>query len=86
MDIFDKMAEVWPSAVVARAEMKTFTGGALTKKSMSNFDTLGIGPGQKIIIGRKVCYPKDVLVRWLRERALQKEIRYCKDKVHLVKR
>jgi len=72
MDIFDKMAEVWPSAVVARAEIKKFTGGALTGKSMANYDNLGIGPGQKIIIGRRVCYPKDILVKWLRERSYEK--------------
>jgi len=85
MDIFDKMAEAWPSAVVARAEIKVFTGGGLSEKSMSNFDVLGTGPGHKIIIGRRVCYPKDVLVKWLRERAMQKEIsRDRSDKIHLV--
>jgi len=68
MDIFDKMAEVWPSAVVARAEIKKFTGGALSSKSLANLDSLGAGPKQKIVIGKKVCYPKDVLIAWLRER------------------
>jgi len=83
MDIFDKMAEVWPSAVVARVEIKSFTGGGLSTQTMANFDSQGIGPKKKIIIGNKICYPKDVFIQWLREKSLGKNIQ--KDDLHLIK-
>jgi len=68
-DIFTKMAQAWPSAVVARAEIRAFTGGGLTEKSLANFDSLGQGPAGKTKIGRRVVYDKDELVSWLRQRA-----------------
>lgn len=72
MDIFQKMAEKWPSEIVARTSIKKFTGGGLSGKTLANFDAQGKGPGCTIIVGRTTCYEKDALVRWLRERAAQK--------------
>ena len=33
-DIFTKMAEKWPSALVARTEIKKFTGGLIAPATM----------------------------------------------------
>jgi hypothetical protein len=67
-DIFDEMAERWPSAVVARTEIGKFTGGMLSAKYMANLDSLGIGPG-RVTIGRRVGYPTRQCSEWLRRRS-----------------
>ena len=58
----------WPSAVVARTEVEKFTGGILTGKYLANLDCLGEGP-DRLTCGRKVAYPVESLVAWLRDRA-----------------
>ena len=70
-DVFDKMAEKWASSVVARVEIERFTGGLLRSKYLANLDSLGQGP-KRIICGRKVAYPVDDFVQWLRERSNKK--------------
>ena len=67
-DIFQEMAERWPSAVVARVEVERFTGGMMSAKYLANLDSLGEGP-TRIRCGRKVGYPTTDLVAWLRARA-----------------
>ena len=68
-DIFNKMANKWPSEIVARTEIEKFTGGLITPKSIANLDSLGKGVAGRMNIGRKVAYPVDTLVNWLRDRA-----------------
>ena len=68
-DVFDEMSEKWPSAVVARTEIKTFTGGLLSAKSAANLDSLGRGIPGRVAVGRKVIYPISCLIPWLRDRA-----------------
>ena len=68
-DIFNEMANKWPSAVVARTEIEKFSGGLITPKSIANLDSLGKGIEGRIHVGRKVAYPIDELVGWLRDRA-----------------
>ena len=65
-DIFDEMAARWPSSAVARAEVKKFTGGGISPKSLANSDSEGAGPEGRFFIGRRVCYPVHSLVEWLR--------------------
>ena len=67
-DIFQKMAKKWPSAMVARTEVGRFTGGMLSSKYMANLDSSGEGP-IRVRSGRKVGYPVDDLVAWMRERS-----------------
>ena len=67
-DIFQEMADKWPSAVVARVEIERFTGGIMSAKYLANLDSLGEGP-TRIRCGRKVGYPTTDLVAWLRARA-----------------
>ena len=69
-DVFDHMAESWESELVARTEISRFSGGCLSGKYLANLDALGIGP-QRIRVGRKVAYPVNELVAWLRGRSVQ---------------
>lgn len=66
-DIFTEMANKWPSSVVARAEVKKFTGGGISPKSLANHDSEGTGPEGRFFIGRRVCYTVDALIDWLRK-------------------
>jgi hypothetical protein len=67
-DVFDQMAEKWPSAVVARTEIDRFSGGLMSCKYLANLDSQGVGPA-RVVVGRKVAYPVRELVAWLRERS-----------------
>lgn len=66
------LKERWPSAVVARTEVKSFTGGVMSEKYMANLDCQGAGPEGSFKLGRKVVYPVDSLVSWLERRSTQK--------------
>lgn len=66
--LFQEMAERWPSNIVARRDIRKFTGGLVTPGTMSNLDSLGQGP-ERVKVGRYVGYPIDSLVRWLESRA-----------------
>jgi hypothetical protein len=63
------LADKWPSTLVARTEIKRFTGGILNEKTMANLDSLQLGPEGRIRIGRKICYPIESLIAWLEDRA-----------------
>ena len=70
-DVFQEMADRWPSAVVARVEVERFTGGLISAKYMANLDSLKMGC-ERITCGRKVAYRlggPNGLVSWLRKRA-----------------
>jgi hypothetical protein len=64
-----RLAEKWPSTLVARTEVGNFSGGLLNEKSMANHDSAGTGVKGRIRIGRKICYPVDSLVAWLESRS-----------------
>jgi|APSaa5957512622_1039677.scaffolds.fasta_scaffold72104_2 hypothetical protein len=66
-DIFDEMATRWESPVVARSGVKRFTGGGISPKTVANADSKGIGPEDRFLIGRRVCYPVSSLIKWLRK-------------------
>lgn len=67
-NIFKEMAERWPSQIVARTEIKEFTGGAISEKYIANLDSIGKGP-PRFRLGRKVVYKTGDLVDWLRGRS-----------------
>lgn len=67
-DIFQEMADSWPSEVVARTAIKRFTGEMISAKYIANLDSEGKGP-VRITMGRKVGYPVKELVDWLRRRS-----------------
>ena len=62
------MKEKWPSTIVARQEVRNFTGGAMSEKYLANLDSQMKGPGERFKIGRKVVYPVDSMLRWLEAR------------------
>jgi len=65
--IWRKNAERWPSDLVARSEVRAFSGGLLNPKSLANLDCLGLGP-ERVRVGAKVAYTLEGLVSWLEER------------------
>jgi hypothetical protein len=69
------MAEKWPSPIVARTEIKNFTGGVINSKYVANLDSQGLGPAGRFRIGRKVAYPISAVIEWLESRATSVEDR-----------
>jgi hypothetical protein len=58
----------WPSELIARAEVGSFTGGMISSGTMANLDSAGEGPEDAIRIGRKAGYRVVSFVRWLEKR------------------
>jgi len=56
-NVFQSMAERWPSTFVARQQVKHFTGGIISEKYLANLDSAGKGPAGRIRTGRKISYP-----------------------------
>jgi hypothetical protein len=63
------LVDRWPSAIVARAEVRKFSGGTLSGKYVANLDSAGEGPPGAFRIGGKVVYPVDKLAEWIESRA-----------------
>jgi hypothetical protein len=68
-NLLKELSEKWPSAVVARSEVRKFSGGLLSEKTLANLDSRGEGPTGRIRVERKVCYPVAALITWLEGRA-----------------
>lgn len=68
-NLFQVMADKWPSPLVARTEIERFTGGAIKEKYIANLDSQSRGPKGRVRLGRKVCYPTAELVKWLESRS-----------------
>lgn len=71
-DVFSRMADAWPSSVVARRKVEVMTGGAIKSKHLANLDSKQEGPPERVIIGGHICYPVVPFVEWLRERSNRK--------------
>lgn len=69
LDVFRELMEKWPSSMVAREQIGSFSGGLLTPGYMANMDSQGRGPCGRIRVGRKVAYPVNELVKWLEARS-----------------
>ena len=63
-----KLADRWPSSIVARTEIERFTGGIIKEKYLANLDCQGKGPEGRIRIGRKIAYPVDAVIAFLEQR------------------
>jgi len=68
-DVFDTIVERWPSALVARSEVRAFSGGVLSGKTLANAESLGLPGPAPVRIGGKVAYRAEDLAAWLRSRA-----------------
>ena len=66
---FSELAKTWPSPLVTRSEVKRFSGGLLNGRTLANLDSAGLGPPNRIRVGRKIAYPVRDLIRWIAERA-----------------
>lgn len=67
--VLKEMADKWDSPIVARGEIRRFTGGVISPKSLANLDSQGVGPEGAFRIGCKVVYPVASVVTWLETRA-----------------
>ncbi len=65
------LQQKWPSALVARDQIKTFSGGLISRGHLANLDSQGQGISPKLKIGGKVCYRVEDVVRWLESRVEQ---------------
>lgn len=63
------LGEKWRAPIVARTEIREFSGGALSEKYMANLDSSGMGPAGRFRCGRKICYPVDSLIQWMADRS-----------------
>lgn len=68
-DVFDQMAEQWSSPLVAAPEVKRFSGGILSGKTLQNLSSLGQPVPESLKIGNKRAYVAASLADWLRNRS-----------------
>lgn len=68
-NIYDSMLEKWPSALVAAPEVKKFTGGIMSGKTLANMASRGETVPKSVKIGNRRAYIATSLVDWLRERS-----------------
>ena len=66
---FFELKKSWPSSLVARDQVGKFSGGVISSKYIANLDCRGIGPAERIRIGRKICYSVDSLVEFLAQKS-----------------
>jgi hypothetical protein len=66
---FASLAKNWPAPIVSRSEVREFTGGLISQKYLANLDSKGLGPSERVRCGRRVGYPVDSLIEWLRQRS-----------------
>lgn len=67
-DTIRSLAAKWPSTVVSRQEIASFTGGLIDPGTIANDDARGEGPDGRFCYGRKIFYSVPSLVAWLLER------------------
>lgn len=53
--------------LMAREKVETYLGGAITGKTLANYESLGKGPEVAYRVGRKVMYETGSLLKWLVE-------------------
>lgn len=66
---FTDLKAKWPSSLVSRNVIDRFSGGLISPRYIANLDCRGLGPSERIRVGRKVAYPVDSLCDWLAERS-----------------
>lgn len=65
------LASTWNAPLVARdqKQLDRFSGGILNARTLANEDSLGTGPKGRIKVGRKVAYPVESLIEWMKAKA-----------------
>jgi predicted DNA-binding transcriptional regulator AlpA len=54
---------------ITRTQVAEKLGGWIAVGTLANLDSEGRGPAGRVIMGRKVAYPRAELIAWLRQRA-----------------
>ena len=66
---FSLIFKNWKSPFVTRDQLYELTGGMVNPKTIRNLDSLGEGIKGKFAIGkRKIAYPVENVISWLRDR------------------
>jgi len=68
-DVFKQMVDKWPSAIVAPSEVKRFTGGLITGKTIRNLSSEGEPAPESLKIGTRRAFVAASLADWLRKRS-----------------
>lgn len=72
--------------IIARNKVSAFTGGAVSSGTLANHDAQGTGPENRLTINGKVCYSREALVAWLRQRAASSSVKSITQKAKVKKR
>ena len=67
-DIFEQMAANWSSPLVAAPEVKRFSGGIVSGKTLQNLSSLKQPVPDSFKVGTKRAYVATSLADWLRQR------------------
>lgn len=57
--------------MIARKEVKHFTGGAIASQTLANADNTGKGPDVRIKIGENVVYPTAFLLAYMEKQGVK---------------
>jgi hypothetical protein len=58
--------QMQPMVLRTDPNFKRWTG--VGGRRMANLDCLGLGPKEKVLLGRQVAYPRDALLAWIANR------------------
>lgn len=64
--VFRMLVEEWPNDFVFRQDIKEFSRGIMSPGYMAILDSQGKGPVGKFKIGKRVAYPADEVIKWLK--------------------
>jgi hypothetical protein len=67
-DFFTTMREDLPK-ILTRPKVAEISGGALSVKTLQNLDSMGTGITPRFRMGKKVVYPRDAVIKFLRMRS-----------------
>lgn len=54
--------------LIPRHRIGQFLGGLYSPGYLANLDSKGLGPKDRVLIGKKCCYTRESLIDWLRAR------------------
>ena len=67
-DVFQQMADNWPSPLVAQSKVSTVTGGIISGKTLANLKSKGEPVPESVLVGARRAYVMSSLADWLRNR------------------
>lgn len=63
-ELLDNLRRTLPP-IFSRETASKMIGGIFSPRTLSNFDSAGTGPANKMHIGKKVAYGKEEFLAWL---------------------